>query len=177
MNYKSCLVLLSLVATVLPSCSRQPLDNVAYLNRQDCAILSFKDGSPLDDLGFEQNVLLEMICDLSAIPETNRKYTLLLVDCSEYYSFMTKDAVESIYNWVHDSDSFRMASWYDAKDYSFLSGEPYSYIQEGEELYVCYSHYNFDGEGRFGLHSNAGGVTGPLSEFSRLIKKHVETLY
>lgn len=177
MKTKKAYAILLLGFASLSSCSKQRLDEVVYLNKQDCAILSFKDNLSRDDLGFDDNVTLDSVSDFSSIPETNRKYTLLLIDCSKYYSFMTKDAVESVYHWVHDSGCFRMASWYDAKDYSFLSEEPYSYIQEGEELYVCYSHYNFEEEGKVGLYSNAGGIINPLSIFSTEIKKHVETLY
>ena len=177
MNSKKVSVVILLGFISLSSCSKRPLKETAYLNKQDCAILSFKDNLSRDDFGFDENVTLDSVSDFSLMPETNRKYTLLVIDCSKYYSFMTKDAVESVYHWVHDSGCFRMASWYDAKDYSFLSEEPYSYIQEGEELYVCYSHYNFEEEGKVGLYSNAGGVINPLSIFSTEIKKHVETLY
>lgn len=177
MNSKKVSVVILLGFISLSSCSKRPLKETAYLNKQDCAILSFKDNLSRDDFGFDENVTLDSVSDFSSIPETNRKYTLLLIDCSKYYSFMTKDAVESVYHWVHDSGSFRMASWYDAKDYSFLSEEPYSYIQEGEELYVCYSHYHFEEEGKVGFYSNAGGIINPLSIFSTEIKKHVETLY
>lgn len=177
MKTKKVYAILLLGFASLSSCSKQRLDEVAYLNKQDCAILSFKDNLSRDDLGFDDNVTLDSVSDLSSIPETNRKYTLLLIDCSKYYSFMTKDAVESVYHWVHDSSSFRMASWYDAKDYLFLSGEPYSYTQTSEELCVCYSHYNFDGEGRGGASSNVGGISNPLFDFTRVIKNYVETLY
>ena len=177
MKTKNVLAMLLFGLVSLSSCSKQPLEAAAYLNEQDCAILSFKDNLSKDDFGFNDKVTLDSVSDLSSVPETSRKYTLLLIDCSKYYSFMTKDVVESVYRWVHDSDSFRMVSWYDAKDYSFLSGEPYSYVQEGEELFVCYSHYKFEQEGKGGFYSNAGGIINPLFEFSRLIKQYVETLY
>ena len=161
----------------LSSCSKQPLENAAYLNKQDCAIVIFKDNLSKEELGFNENVTFETVFDLSSIPETDRKYTLLLIDCSKHYLSMTKEAVESVYNWVHDASSFKMAAWYDAKDYSFLGGEPYNYYSEDEEVPVFFSHYNFDVEGTMSGHVNVGGIGNPISDFSRRIKAHVENLY
>lgn len=178
MTFKNSFATLLFVTASLSSCSKTPLQEVQYLNKQDCAILVFKDNISKEDLGFNDNVSFEVVSSLSPIPETNRKYTLLLIDCSKHYSLMTKEAVESIYHWVHDANCFRMASWYDAKDYSFLEDEPYYYWSMNEEEPVCYSHYKFgDREGKMAGRSNVGGVVNPLSAFSRAIKDYVEQLY
>ena len=178
MTFKNSFATLLFVTASLSSCSKTPLQEVQYLNKQDCAILVFKDNISKEDLGFSDNVSFEVVSSLSPTPETNRKYTLLLIDCSKHYSLMTKEAVESIYHWVHDANCFRMASWYDAKDYSFLEDEPYYYWSMDEEVPVCYSHYKFDDrEGKMTGRSNVGGVVNPLSAFSKAIKDYVEQLY
>ena len=178
MSFKESFIILLIGAAPLVSCSKHTLESAAYLNKQDCAILSFKENLSRDDFGFDVNITLDSVSDLSSLSETNRKYTLFLIDCSKYSLLMTKDALEFIYNWVHNTDSFRIAAWYDAKDYSFLSDEPYSYRSEDEEVPVYYAHcHTFDGEYRRSGQCNVGGINNPIDFFAREIKRHVENLY
>ena len=172
------ILLLDFASLPLPSCSKQSLQDAAYLNKQDCAILVFKDNASKEDFGFDDNITLETISNFSSLGETNRKYTLLTIDCSKYSSFMTKESLESIFNWVHDTNSFRIAAWHDAKDYSFLSNEPYSYRSEDEEVPTYYAHcHTFEGEYRHSGKSNVGGINNPINFFAQEIKRHVENLY
>lgn len=130
------------IVTLIPlvcSCSSEVSEKVKFLNNKGCVLYTYIDRIAKEEYGFNDNVDFVSVDSFETIPETNKPYEFLYIDCGKYESSLNAKTSTQIYNWLTDYSYKRCAIFWENEDSFFFKESPL------EELFGLYRGSDSEG--------------------------------
>lgn len=166
---------------IICSCSSNVREEIAFLNNKGCVLYTYLEKISKEKYGFNSNVDFVSFNSFDSIPETNKPYEFMYVNCEKFESTLNGEKSTQIYNWLTDYSHKRCAIFYGNDDSFFFKDSPletlFGLYCGNDSLLIQINNYSFDSLSM--IHSgpvNVGGFDAVVSSMYHLVLEYVRRL-